>query len=100
LDFQELLSCRYHVPLHESEDIRVSSAIFKFGPRGDENSICITTWTQSGVPILVQPEEGHKSDIKTEISGRQGRLGSRIQCAAFSPSGRELAMVNNNGHLF
>lgn len=101
LDFQELSTCRYHVPLHESEDNGVSSAIFTSGPGGDENLICITTWTQSGVPILVQPEEGQRSDIKpSEMSSRQGRLGSRIQFAAFSPSGRELAMVNDKGHLY
>ena len=98
--FQELSSCRYHVPLHESEDNGVSSAIFRSGPGGQENLICICTWTQSGVPVLVQPEEGLKNAIKTEISSRQGRLGSRIQCAAFSPSGRELALVNDKGHLY
>ena len=100
LSFQELSSCRYHVPLHESEDNGVSSAIFRSGPGRDENLICITTWTQSGVPVLIQPEEGLKNAIKTEISSRQGRLGSRIQCAAFSPSGRELALVNDKGHLY
>lgn len=100
LNFEELSSCRYHVPLHESEDNGTSSAIFRSGPGGEENLMCITTWTQSGVPILVQPEDGHRSDIRTEISNRQGRLGSRIQGAAFSPSGRELAMVNDKGHLY
>lgn len=98
--FQELSSCRYHVPLHESEDNGVSSAIFRSGSNGQENLICVSTWTQSGVPVLIQPEEGHKNAIKTEISNRQGRLGSRIQCAAFSPSGRELALVNDKGHLY
>jgi hypothetical protein len=100
VSFQELSSCRYHVPLHESEDNGVSSAIFRSGPGGHENLICVSTWTQSGVPVLIQPEEGHKNSIKTEISNRQGRLGSRIQCAAFSPSGRELALVNDKGHLY
>jgi hypothetical protein len=101
LSFQELSTCRYHVPLHESEDYGVSSAIFRSGHGGDENLICITTWTQSGIPILVEPEEGHRSNIKTsEMLGTKSRLGSRIQCAAFSPSGRELAMVNDKGHLY
>jgi hypothetical protein len=100
LTFQQLSSCRYHVPLHESEDNGVSSAIPRSGHGIEENLICITTWTQSGVPILVQPEDGHRSDIRTEISSRQDRLGSRIQCAAFSPSGRDLAMVNDKGYLY
>jgi hypothetical protein len=100
LSFEELSSCRYHVPLHESEDNGTSSAIFRSGPGGEENLMCITTWTQSGVPILVQPEDGHRSDIRTDTSSRQGRLGSRIQGAAFSSSGRELAMVNDKGHLY
>jgi hypothetical protein len=100
LSFQELLSCRYHVPLHESEDNGVTSAIFRSSPAGEENLICITTWTQSGLPVLVQPEGGHRSDIKPDISSREGRLGTRIQCAAFSPSGRALAMVNDKGNLY
>lgn len=100
LSFQDLSCCRYHVPLHESEDNGVSSAIFRSGPGGGEDLICITTWTQSGVPLLVQPDDGHRSNIRTEISSRQGRLGTRIQCAAFSQSGRELAMVNDKGHLY
>jgi len=100
LSFQELSTCRYRVPLHESEDNGVSSAIFRSGPANDENLVCITTWTQSGIPILVQPEDGHRSEIKTDLSSRQGRLGSRIQCAAFSPTGKELAMVNEKGHLY
>ena len=98
--FQELTSCRYHVPLHESEDNGVSSAIFRSGPGAEENLICITTWTQSGIPILIQPESGHRSEVRPEMSSRQSRLGSRIQSAAFSPSGRELAMVNDKGHLY
>jgi hypothetical protein len=98
--FQNLSSCRYHVPLHESEDNGVSSAIFQSRPGSGEDLICITTWTQSGVPVLVQPGDGHRIDIKMELPGRHGRLGSRIQCAAFSPSGRELAMVNSKGHLY
>ncbi len=99
-DFAELASCRYHVPLHESEDNGISSAIFRTGQVGEENLACITTWTQSGVPILVQPQDGHRCEIKTEASGHQGKLGTRIHCAAFSPSGRELAMVNHQGHLY
>jgi len=99
-DFAELASCRYHVPLHESEDNGISAAIFRTGQVGEENLVCITTWTQSGIPILVQPQDGHRCEVKTDISGHQGKLGSRIQCAAFSPSGRELAMINHNGHLY
>lgn len=99
-DFAELASCRYHVPLHESEDNGISSAIFRTGQVGEENLVCMTTWTQSGIPILVQPQDGHRCEIKTETSGHQGKLGSRIQCAAFSPTGRDLAMVNHLGHLY
>lgn len=100
LNFQELPSCRYQVPLHESEDNGVSSAIFRSALGGEDDLICITTWTQSGVPVLVQPGDGHRSDIRTEVSNRQGKLGSRVQCAAFSPSGRELALVNDKGNLY
>ncbi|TAQ83254.1 hypothetical protein B7494_g8423, partial [Chlorociboria aeruginascens] len=100
LTFQELASCRYHVPLHESEDNGVSSVIFRSGEGGEEDLICISTWTQSGNPILIQPESGHRSDIKTDVSNRQRKLGSRIQCAAFSSNGRSLAMVNEKGHLY
>lgn len=100
LSFQELSTCRYRVPLHESEDNGISSAIFRSGPGSDENLICISTWTQSGLPMLIQPEDNHRSEIRTDISNRQGRLGSRIQCASFSPSGKELAMVNEKGHLY
>jgi hypothetical protein len=98
--FQELPACRYRVPLHESEDNGVSSVIFRTGPGGEEDLICIATWTQSGTPVLVQPEGGHRSDIKNETSGRPGKLGNRIQCAAFSPSGRDIALVNDKGHLY
>lgn len=98
--FVELTSCRYHVPLHESEDNGVSSAIFRCGLDGEDDLVCVTTWTQSGTPVLFQPRDGHRSEIRTDVSGRHTKLGNRIQCAAFSPSGRELAMVNDKGHVF
>jgi hypothetical protein len=98
--FQELTACRYPVPLHESEDNGVSSAIIRPGLEGEENLVCITTWTQSGTPVLIQPQDGYRSEIRTDVSGRHSRLGNRIQCAAFSPSGRELVMVNDKGHVF
>ncbi|KAK4156395.1 hypothetical protein C8A00DRAFT_12647 [Chaetomidium leptoderma] len=98
--FQELTTCRYPVALHESEDNGVSSAIFRPGLDGEENLVCITTWTQSGTPVLIQPRDGHRSEIRTDAPSRHGKLGNRIQCAAFSPSGRELAMVNDKGHVF
>jgi hypothetical protein len=101
VEFQEVQSCRYPVKLHESEDGGVTSAIFRSGPSGEENLICITTWTQSGTPLLVQPESKYTSMIRAEPSGRgSDKLGSRIQCAAFSPSGRALMMVNDKGYLF
>ncbi|KJZ68394.1 hypothetical protein HIM_12214 [Hirsutella minnesotensis 3608] len=100
LTFQELDACRYPVPLHESEDNGVSSALFRSGQGDEQDLICITTWTQSGDPVLVHPQEKHRSEIRTDPSSRHGKLGSRIQCAAFSPSGRELAMVNDKGHLY
>ncbi|TGO15708.1 hypothetical protein BPAE_0548g00010 [Botrytis paeoniae] len=96
---QELVSCRYHVPLHESEDRGLSSAIFRSRTGIEEVLVCITTWTQSGVPVLVHPKTGQKTDIRT-APNRSGKLGSRIQCASFSPSGKELAMVNEKGHLY
>lgn len=98
--FQELPKCRYRVPLHESEDNGVSSAIFRPGPGIAEELVCITTWTQSGDPVIVQPEDGHTNVIKADISSSSKRLGSRIQCAAFSPSGKLLATVNDKGHLY
>ncbi|EER40712.1 conserved hypothetical protein [Histoplasma capsulatum H143] len=97
--FHELPACRYYVPLHESEDNGVSATLFRSSRRGDE-LVCITTWTQSGVPILAHPKEGNKTDVKTENASRHGRLGNRIQCASFSPSGAELAMVNDRGYLY
>ena len=99
LDFQEFQSCRYNVPLLESEDNGISAALPRSGA-GEEDLICITTWTQSGVPVLLQAHDGHKTEIKTDLSGRQGKLGNRIQCAAFSDSGKELAMVNDKGYLY
>jgi hypothetical protein len=99
-EFNEVQSCRYAVKLHESEDGGVTSAIFRSGCGDGENLICITTWTQSGLPILVQPESKHKSYVKVETSKSSDKLGNRIQCAAFSPSGSDLMMVNDKGHLY
>lgn len=97
---QELVSCRYPIPLHESEDNGVSAALFRPGADGEDNLVCITTWTQSGTPILIQPQDGHRSEIKTDVSSRFSKIGNRIQCAAFSSSGKDLAMVNDKGHVF
>lgn len=99
LAFHEVTSCRYHVPFHESEDNGITSAIFRSGPGGSDNLICITTWTQPGIPLLIQPDEGHRSEIKSDISSKS-KLGSRIQCASFSPLGSEIAMVNDKGHVY
>ncbi|KAL2194604.1 hypothetical protein P885DRAFT_80293 [Corynascus similis CBS 632.67] len=98
--FQELTTCRYPVPLHESEDNGVSSASFCQGVNGEESLVCVTTWTQSGTPVLIQPRDGYRSEIRTDVTGRHSRLGNRIQCAAFSPLGTELVMVNDKGHVF
>ena len=98
--FQELTPCRYLVPLHESEDNGISSAILRSGSDGEDNLICLTTWTQSGTPALIQPHDGYRSEIKTDQISRHGKLGNRIQCAEFSPSGRDLAMVNDKGYLY
>ncbi|VBB81307.1 Putative protein of unknown function [Podospora comata] len=98
--FQELAACRYLIPLHESEDNGLSAAIFRPGSDGEETLVCITTWTQSGTPILIQPQDGHRSEIKVDGSGKSTKLGTRIQCAAFSPSGRELVMINDRGYVF
>ncbi|TVY90713.1 hypothetical protein LAWI1_G004849, partial [Lachnellula willkommii] len=46
------------------------------------------------------PQDGHRTDIRSEISVRQNKLGSRIQCASFSPTGTELALVNDKGDLY
>ena len=100
-EFQEHVSCRYHVPLHESEDNGVSSAVCRSKSGGEEDLFCVTTWTQSGVPVLVQPKDGHRTDIgRTIVSKGHGKLGNRIQCASFSNSGRELAIVNDKGYLY
>ncbi|KAJ4291491.1 hypothetical protein N0V88_006088 [Collariella sp. IMI 366227] len=82
--FTELTTCRYPVPLHESEDNGVSSAIFRPTLDGEENLVCITTWTQSGTPVLIQPRDGHRSEIRTDVvSGRHN-----------------LVLVNDKGHVF
>lgn len=98
--FLELTPCRYPVPVHESEDNGVSAAIFRPGYNGEEDLVCISTWTQSGTPVLIQPRDGHRSEIRTEPSGKHSKLGNRIQCTAFSPSGNELVLVNDKGHVF
>lgn len=97
---EELPTCRYHVPLHESEDNGVSSVMYRTGSSSQEDLVCIATWTQSGTPVLLQPQGGHRSDIRNETSGRPGKLGNRIQCASFSPSGKDIALVNDKGHLY
>ncbi|EER23138.1 hypothetical protein CPC735_045080 [Coccidioides posadasii C735 delta SOWgp] len=97
LEFRELVKCRYYVPLHESEDNGVSTALYRPSSSPDEDLVCITTWTQSGVPLLIQPENGHKAEIKPDGTRR---LGNRIQCAAFSPSGNQLGLVNDKGQLY
>jgi hypothetical protein len=50
--------------------------------------------------MLIQPQDGYRSEIRTEASGRHSKLGNRVQCAAFSPSGKELVMVNDKGHIY
>lgn len=87
------------MPLHESEDNGISSAVVRPHEQGEDPLLCVTTWTQSGVPLLIQPRDGHRSEIRTE-AGRQSKIGNRIQCAAFAPSGREMALVNEKGHVF
>lgn len=102
-NFQEVLPCRYRVPLHESEDNGISSVLFQPGIGGKDDMICITTWTQSGVPILVHPNGGHRTGIRVQSSAssnHKGKLGNRIQAAAFSPSGSELVLVNDQGHVY
>ncbi|KAH3019392.1 hypothetical protein KXW60_006137 [Aspergillus fumigatus] len=102
-EFQEVLPCRYRVPLHESEDNGISSVLFQPGIGGKEDIICITTWTQSGVPILVHPNGGHRTEIRVQSSAssnHKGKLGNRIQAAAFSPSGHELVLANDKGYVY
>jgi len=100
LEFNEVWSCRHRVPLHESEDNGVTSALLRPSHRGGEELVCITTWTQSGGPVLFQPSNGQRIEIRSDASNRQGKLGTRIQCAAFSPSGTKLALVNDKGYLY
>ncbi|KAK4675566.1 hypothetical protein QC764_505330, partial [Podospora pseudoanserina] len=88
-EFQELAACRYLVPLHESEDNGLSAAIFRPGSDGEGTLVCITTWTQSGTPILIQPQDGHRSEIKVDGPG-----------CRLLPSGRELVMINDRGYVF
>lgn len=97
--FQELKKCWYQVPLHESEDNGISSAVLRTSDQGADPLLCITTWTQSGLPLLIQPRDGHRSEIRTE-TGRQSKIGTRVQCAAFSSCGREMALVNEKGNLY
>lgn len=95
----ELSSCRYPVPVLESEDNGITSAHFRTGTGNEDDLVCITTWTQSGAPVLIQPRNGHRTPIKMHTSA-QGKPVTRIQCAEFSPSGRELALVNERGSLY
>lgn len=98
--FQEESKCRHHVALHESEDNGVTSAIYRPGSESDQSLICVTTWTLSGVPQLIQASDGQKTEIKADRGGHHGQLGSRIQSASFSPSGNEVAVVNAKGHVY
>ena len=87
------------MPFYECEDNGVSAAMIRPGSERD-TLVCITTWTQSGMPILVQAETMSKTEIKSDQQRGQGKLGSRIQCAAFSSSGEALALVNENGDFY
>lgn len=100
-EHQELESCRYHVPMHEPEDNGVTAVLCQPTASG-EGAVCITTWTQSGIPVLVHTKDGFRSEIKGQGQGSHGqwKVGTRIQNAAFSPSGRELALLNDNGLVF
>ncbi|KAF3479877.1 WD40 repeat protein [Arthroderma uncinatum] len=98
--FQELVNCHYPIPLHESEDGGISSVIYRPGVGGEDDLVCITTWTQSGIPILLSPKTGHRVEIKADSSSHQRRLGTRVQCGAFSLSGKQLGLVNDKGHLY
>jgi hypothetical protein len=96
----ELSSCRYPVPVLESEDNGVTSAHFRSGVGSEDDLVCITTWTQSGIPVLIQPRNGHRTEIRTHAAIHHGKPDTRIQCSAFSPTGRELALVNERGSLY
>jgi hypothetical protein len=100
-EFDELSGCRYRVPLHESEDNGVSSVTFQSGVDGEGDLICVTTWTQSGAPILIQPDGQHRIKLQTHSADRhRSQLGTRIQAAIFSGSGRELVLVNDRGNVY
>ncbi|KAM5490654.1 hypothetical protein MaudMau93_002460 [Microsporum audouinii] len=98
--FQELSNCHYPIPLHESEDGGISSVVFRPGVGGEDDLVCITTWTQSGTPLLLSPKTGHRVEIKADNSSHGRRLGTRVQCAAFSLTGKQLAMVNDKGYMY
>ncbi|OAA66293.1 WD40/YVTN repeat-like-containing domain protein [Cordyceps fumosorosea ARSEF 2679] len=98
--FEELSGCRYPVPMHESEDNGISSVMMRSQQGAEEGLLCVTTWTQSGAPVLIQQNDGHRTEVKASSGSAHGKLGNRIKCAAFSASGRELALVNDNGHLY
>lgn len=66
LTFEEITACRYQVPLHESEDGGISSAIYRSGSGGEDNLICITSWTQSGSMTL--PPLSNERNTNLEIS--------------------------------
>lgn len=99
-NFEELISCRYAVPMHESEDNGISAVIMRSQQGAEDSLLCVTTWTQSGTPVLIQPQDGYRTEIKPAPSSIHGKLGNRIKCAAFSASGRQLAMVNDKGHFY
>ncbi|XWW92697.1 hypothetical protein V2A60_000622 [Cordyceps javanica] len=98
--YEELAGCRYPVPMHESEDNGISSVMMRSQQGAEEGLICVTTWTQSGTPVLIQQSDGHRTEVKPASSTIHGKLGNRIKSAAFSASGRELALVNDKGHLY
>ncbi|EGX93559.1 hypothetical protein CCM_04933 [Cordyceps militaris CM01] len=98
--FEELTGCRYPVPMHESEDNGISAVMMRSQQGAEEGLLCVTTWTQSGTPVLIQQNDGHRTEVKASSSSSHGKLGNRIKGAAFSASGRELALVNDKGHLY
>lgn len=99
-NFEELTNCRYPIPMHESEDNGISSTVMRSQQGAEGGLLCVTTWTQSGTPVLIQQNDGYRTEIKPLSNTTHGKLGTRIKCAAFSASGRELAMVNDKGHLY